>query len=376
MHSQKSEACIFVNTEGKFSVADEQLKTYRENYLFSERVKRAPLIEYGRWLLFSSRVMLVRAAWPLPSRLIAYSSANQLRAFQQVSMASDAQQIFTAVSDAITVQQFYQQLAAKLWRGLPRFLMRCFTFKQTYQETVSQLYQYMVDCWDNVFKAWRPECVWVANDHLYYFRALAVAAKIQGVPTAYVQHGNIGYAFPPLHIFDDVWLFDSFSLKRYPDVDTFRGNINYTRKERYQVQKPRIIKRILMCLSSTSELKNLDKVLKELAGCNFTVVIRIHKYIKRKSLNYYVKRYGVAVQSIYDVDFGRAVADCDVCLAGNSSVLAEACANNVPSAYICLSSPKDYYGFVEGGMVPECPIESLGGLADIIASFDYGQVKS
>lgn len=50
-----------------------------------------------------------------------------------------------------------------------------------------------------IMQKYRPECVVMANDHLFLTKSLELVCEDLGIKTIYVQHASVSYAFPELH---------------------------------------------------------------------------------------------------------------------------------------------------------------------------------
>ena len=50
-----------------------------------------------------------------------------------------------------------------------------------------------------ILQKYRPECVVMANDHLFLTKSLELVCEDLGIKTIYVQHASVSYAFPELH---------------------------------------------------------------------------------------------------------------------------------------------------------------------------------
>jgi hypothetical protein len=71
---------------------------------------------------------------------------------------------------------------------------------------------------------YRPRAIIFANDHNDDARALLLAARACGVPTAYVQHASVSTYFPPLS-FDLSLLEGQDALDKYQQCGPIRGRV-------------------------------------------------------------------------------------------------------------------------------------------------------
>ena len=358
-----------------------ELEIYSKNQEFLADMQRLPSVELLRWLIFSFKVTIGQGR-KLPKKLAVSGSVNVNRSIAQVSSHFDKSlNLFGNTRDASYVRSFYVILLKRLLPLTKNFLNYRYFNSLYYKDVVFDLFSIMYSSWMEAleFNGFDElELVIFGNDFIFYNRAMIAAIsgsrklKGQGPNLGYIQHGEIGQNFPPLTHFDTVWLFNEFSFERYSDHQSFVGEKVYLRKRdslpAFSIKK---IEKVLVCVNHYDELDNLEivanKFLKE-----FEVRFRLHSYVKKKV---FLERFpnfdGKLVEDIYLRPIDKALEDADLWLAGNSSVLLDALSQGVRCLYVHLGGSYDYYGFVEGMILPKLSLRTEKSLEEIVLAFDY-----
>jgi hypothetical protein len=207
---------------------------------------------------------------------------------------------------------------------------------------------------------YRPRAIIFANDHNDDARALLLAARTCGVPTAYVQHASVSTNFPPLD-FDLSLLEGQDALDKYrqcgpvggrtelvgmPKADAFLGRKN---------QNPTVQRVGLACntLDATEAITAVvDHLFQEFPGLTFT--FRAHPS-DRRDFTFLGRRHPQLLfsdarrQNVFEF-----LGQQDALIAADTSTHLEATLLNVVSLYYRFgahSIADDYYGYAARGLV-------------------------
>ncbi|WP_246558890.1 hypothetical protein [Hymenobacter piscis] len=207
---------------------------------------------------------------------------------------------------------------------------------------------------------YRPRAVVFANDHNDDARALLLACRAEGVPTAYVQHASVSTNFPPLG-FDLSLLEGQDALDKYRQCGPVAGRVELVgmpKADAFLARRnlaPAVRRVALACntLDDTAALTaTLDYLLAEFPALTFT--FRAHPGDTRDfsflAARHPALRFSDARQeTVFEFLLGQ-----DALLAADTSTHLEATLLNVASLYYRFGShagPDDYYGYVAHGLV-------------------------
>lgn len=367
---------IFSNHKLLNSTLEAELSVYYRNHEYLENTKRSPIKEYFRWLFFSF-IVIIRGLFVVKVQLKkvgVYGSYNTKFSILSIRQELDLLDIFGDVIDAQKFRRFYILLFVRLLRMINIFFkIRAYQDKN-YLAFISELYDEMLFCWLQTLKGSSIRKIYISNDHLFYNRALIVAAnEIPSIEVAYVQHGAIGRFFPHLNHFAELHMHNQFSFMRYPGWKTYAGKLHLR-----QVSQPSFVQvnssgKILICLNNYREINAFSRLLDQLSEHKERIHIRCHKYIDPNKVRL-LKDLHCKIETINDRPFHEAAKDANIVIGGNSTILVDAMCLGVRCIYVALAPPHDYYGFVEHGIVPEYHInDSIDVLFQSVTSFNFDQ---
>ncbi|MCR5889651.1 hypothetical protein LRS06_18105 [Hymenobacter sp. J193] len=223
---------------------------------------------------------------------------------------------------------------------------------------------------------YRPRAVVFANDHNDDTRALLLACRAEGVPTAYVQHASVSTNFPPLG-FDLNLLEGQDALDKYRQCGLIRGRVELVGMPKADAFLARRntapgIRRVGIAanlLDDTQQVANaVAHVLRELP--DLTLTFRPHPGDTRD--------FGFLRQQHPELQFSDArqqsvfefLAGQDALIAADTSTHLEAILLNLVSLYYRLGSPAsfdDYYGYVAHNLVDQA--DSPAMLVDMLRRY-------
>lgn len=221
---------------------------------------------------------------------------------------------------------------------------------------------------------YRPRAVILANDHNDDARALLLACRAEGVPTAYVQHASVSTNFPPLG-FDLSLLEGQDALDKYCLCGPVRGRVELVgmpKADAFLSQRntaPRV-RRVAVACNLLDELPaladTLAYLLRELPELIFT--LRPHPGDQR---DFAALRRALPPLQWSDPQRENVfefLQQHDALVAADTSTHLEATLLNVASVYYRFSpSPTlaDYYGYAAHGLSEWAP--ALPALAAALA---------
>jgi hypothetical protein len=208
---------------------------------------------------------------------------------------------------------------------------------------------------------YRPECIILANDHMYYCKSLELVCEDYGIRTIYVQHASVSYAFPELH-FTYSFLDGVDSLMKYSDGNkTCRGDVFLLGALRYDsLSKYRVTRndnrrnRIGVAINDLDDNNVVNyfcnKLLERYPGLD--LVIRSHPAMKNRPFAFDAKdriEYKCATEESI-VDYLDKI---DIQISGDSGVHFDAIIGGVPTFAFnfTTSSFEDNYGYVKKGLI-------------------------
>ncbi|RZK48293.1 MAG: hypothetical protein EOO59_16905, partial [Hymenobacter sp.] len=208
-------------------------------------------------------------------------------------------------------------------------------------------------------RQYRPQAVVFANDHNDDARALLLACRAEGVPTAYVQHASVSTNFPPLG-FDLSLLEGQDALDKYRLCGPVRGRVELVgmpKADGFLAQRNTApqVRRVAVACNLLDELPaladTLAYLLRELPALTFT--LRPHPGDRR---DFAALRRALPPLQWSDpqqenvFEFLQAH---DALVAADTSTHLEATLLNVASVYYRFTpSPTlaDYYGYAAHGL--------------------------
>lgn len=282
-----------------------------------------------------------------------------------------AANFYTAAGGAHPVDWYPR---AKLWY-LPKyvpFLLRVFWTSPVHWLRVFPSLVHGVGAYENhlaVLKRYRPAAIVVSNDHLPWFRALTMAARRLGIPTAYLQHAPVVDDFPPL--ISDLSLLDGQdALDKYradgrpvagrvvlvgmPKYDPFHGRINNGNQ----------LERLGVPYGFFDTVEVVISVVRQLRAAFPQLEITLRKHPRDERPLSPELLPGVRFSDAHREPALDYLEAQDAIVASDSGIHLEAVLLNVTSLYFSFTRggepPTDHYGFLARGLVPA--VSSVGEL--------------
>jgi hypothetical protein len=206
---------------------------------------------------------------------------------------------------------------------------------------------------------YRPQAVVFANDHNDDARALLLACRAEGVPTAYMQHASVSTNFPPLG-FDLSLLEGQDALDKYRQCGPVRGRVELVgmpKADAFLAQRnaaPRV-RRVAVACNLLDELPaladTLAYLLRELPELTFT--LRPHPGDRRDFAALRQALPALQWSDSQQENVFQFLQAHDALVAADTSTHLEATLLNVASVYYRFSpSPTlaDYYGYAAHGL--------------------------
>lgn len=220
---------------------------------------------------------------------------------------------------------------------------------------------------------YRPQAVVFANDHNDDARALLLACRAEGVPTAYVQHASVSTNFPPLG-FDLSLLEGQDALDKYRQCGPVRGQaalVGMPKADAFLAQRNTApqVRRVAVACNLLDELPALTAtlayLLRELPELTFT--LRPHPGDRRDFAALRQALPALQWSNPQQENVFQFLQSHDALVAADTSTHLEATLLNVASVYYRFSpSPTlaDYYGYAAHGLSEWA--HSHAGLADAL----------
>jgi hypothetical protein len=206
---------------------------------------------------------------------------------------------------------------------------------------------------------YRPRAVVFANDHNDDARALLLACRAEGVPTAYVQHASVSTNFPPL-AFDLSLLEGQDALDKYRQCGPVRGQValvGMPKADAFLAQRNLAaqVRRVAIACNLLDELPALTDtlvyLLRELPALTFT--LRPHPGDQR---DFSALRQALPTLQWSDPrqeNVFQFLLNHDALVAADTSTHLEATLLNVASVYYRFTPTPtlaDYYGYAAHGL--------------------------
>lgn len=208
---------------------------------------------------------------------------------------------------------------------------------------------------------YRPECVVLANDHMYYCKCLELVCEEYGIRTIYVQHASVSYAFPELH----------FTYSFLDGIDSFRkytgngkknygcaillGALRYDALSSYRVNRDDHIRDCIGVAINDIDDNAIvndfcNKILERYP--NKTLRVRSHPALKNKPF-VFDKKDRIIYKCATDESIVDYLDRIDIQLSGDSGVHFDAIIGGVASIGFNFSVGRyeDNYGYVKNGLI-------------------------
>ena len=206
---------------------------------------------------------------------------------------------------------------------------------------------------------YRPRAVVFANDHNDDARALLLACRAEGVPTAYVQHASVSTNFPPLG-FDFSLLEGQDALDKYRQCGPVRGQVELVgmpKADAFLGQRNTAphVRRVAVACNLLDELPavadTLAHLLRELPELTFT--LRPHPGDRRDFTALRQALPPLQWSNPQQENVFEFLQTHDALVAADTSTHLEATLLNVASVYYRFSPTPtlaDYYGYAAHGL--------------------------
>ncbi|TGE15472.1 hypothetical protein E5J99_12715 [Hymenobacter elongatus] len=225
---------------------------------------------------------------------------------------------------------------------------------------------------------YRPRAIVFANDHNDDSRALLLAARAAGVPTAYVQHASVSTHFPPL-AFDLSLLEGQDALDKYRQCGPVRGRVELVGMPkadaflREKNQRP-AVQRVGIAINTLDETEAvaaaLTFLLREFPTLTFT--LRPHPSDRRDFRFLAQKHPQLLFSDARRQDVFAFLGEQDALIAADTSTHLEAVLLNVVSLYYRFGPhgvTDDYYGYVAHGLAERAA--TLPALAELLRRYQH-----
>ena len=223
---------------------------------------------------------------------------------------------------------------------------------------------------------YRPRAIVFANDHNDDARALLLAARTCGVPTAYVQHASVSTYFPPLG-FDLNLLEGQDALDKYQQCGPIRGRVELVgmpkadaflsqRNTEPQVRRVGIATNLLD--DSKAIQTTLNYLLQEFPTLVFT--FRAHPSDTR-DFGFLRQHPQLQVSDARRENVFEFLQKQDALIAADTSTHLEATLLNLASIYYRFGTnvvTNDYYGYVAHGLIERA--DTLPELALLLRRYE------
>lgn len=214
----------------------------------------------------------------------------------------------------------------------------------------------------------RPRLVVMSNDHNVANRCLLVAARVNGIKTAYMQHASVSELFPPLE-FDYAFLDGKAALELYArceNANCVSGNVSVYMTGQKKVvtltDKRKDAFRVGIAVNNLDDPVKVAQVVDSFLNKNISVIVRLHPSQRPDFREVLASKYGshpdVELIGAKDEDLDQFLGRCNIIVAGSSSILLEAAIAGVASYYRNMgrvTASKDYYGYVRNGLARPLP---------------------
>ncbi|MBC6609357.1 hypothetical protein H8B15_00370 [Hymenobacter sp. BT507] len=233
---------------------------------------------------------------------------------------------------------------------------------------------YEVYC--RALRHYQPRAVVFANDHNDDARALLLACRAEGVPTAYVQHASVSTSFPPLG-FDLSLLEGQDALDKYRQCGPVQGQVALVgmpkadaflsqKNENLQVQCVGVATNLLD--ETPAIMEAVDYLLREFPTLTFT--FRPHPGDPRDFALLRQQHPTLRFSDARQESVFEFLRQQDALVAADTSTHLEATLLNVASIYYRFGThtgTDDYYGYVAHGLVPRA--HTLAALGTLLRNY-------
>lgn len=229
---------------------------------------------------------------------------------------------------------------------------------------------------------YNPKVIVVANDHLFYYRALIKEANSRGVKTVYVQHAAVTEKFPPLE-FTYSFLDGKDSFNKYDNAGISTGNVVLLGGVRFDsishtCIRPYDIYRIGVAINLLDDPQKVKSACLKLHSLEtdkpIEVILRPHPAIIFQPWIDWCHENNICIslpskQSSFDYLEGL-----NLLISNQSSIHLDAAMCHTPSLIynLAINTPEDGYGFIQNGLVKEYnSIDEIKNVLESLSHFNY-----
>ena len=356
-------------------VGNECIEFYSYNPVFLEYLSRNSFYEYGKWIALCLYKLSFTTSVSNTKTYTAYfSSENQRRAISNTFQNTHMSKIFSITTGDRREKRFFLVLLILLAIFLPLilFLLALSYVNKTSSFTVIMKYV-SISIYISIVLT-KPitmrNKVIISNDHLFYFRALAHGVREIKGHMIYVQHACVTSNFPPLTIFDEVYLDGPVSQKLYKYSYTDNTEIVFNGLGRFQyIRKPQQSHeslRVGIGVTSVDFQNNYVHLRKILQGnqCSH-VVFRFHPSVKKSNASNFIGELSselkLEMQDSLSMASDESLADffekIDILITSASSLIIDSLLANIPAFSLDLENIGDYYSLEKFGVCKQLDLE-------------------
>lgn len=229
---------------------------------------------------------------------------------------------------------------------------------------------------------YNPKVLVVANDHLFYYRALIKEANKRGVNTIYVQHAAVTDKFPPLE-FTYSFLDGKDSFEKYASAGDCKGNVFLLGGVRFDAishtsVRPTNLYRVgvaLNLLDDTDLVKEACIKIKNLkANKPIEVVLRPHPAVLYKPWVDWCHTNDIKISLPSEQSSFDYLESLSLLVSNQSSIHLDAAMCHTPSIIYNLATtePEDGYGFLRNSLVNQYfSIDNMLSVLESLNDFMY-----
>lgn len=225
---------------------------------------------------------------------------------------------------------------------------------------------------------YNPKILVVANDHLFYYRALIKEANKRGINTVYVQHAAVTDKFPPLE-FTYSFLDGRDSYNKYISAGECKGNIFLLGGVRFdfishKVTRPIDFYRVGVALNLLDDAELVKTTCMRLKHMDVNkpveIVLRPHPSVLYKPWIDWCRVNDIAISLPSEQSSFDYLESLNLLVSNQSSIHLDAAMCHTPSIIFNFASTvlEDVYGFIRNGLVHDC--QSINEIKLILESSD------